>query len=100
MEREFSEYGKAEYERISKLSVAHIDRLRGSRVYRNVRVNEAHETLNGAATKKVMEREFSEYGKAEYERISSYRWPIFTACAGAGFTRTGGSTSPRQNQRR
>ena len=39
MEREFSEYGKAEYERISKLSVAHIYRLRGSRTYRNRRVN-------------------------------------------------------------
>ena len=39
MEREFSEYGKAEYERISKLSVAHIYRLRWSRTYRNRRVN-------------------------------------------------------------
>ena len=39
MEREFSEYGKAEYERISKLSVAHIYRLRGSRTCRNRRVN-------------------------------------------------------------
>jgi transposase InsO family protein len=33
-------------------------------------VDEAHETLNGAATRKIMEREFIEYGKVEYERLA------------------------------
>jgi transposase InsO family protein len=33
-------------------------------------LDEAHETLNGAATKKILEREVSEYGKSEYKRLS------------------------------
>jgi transposase InsO family protein len=32
-------------------------------------VDEAHETLNGAATKKILQREFGEYGKSEYQRL-------------------------------
>ena len=33
-------------------------------------VDEAHETLSGPATKKILEREFSEYQHAEYERLA------------------------------
>ena len=33
-------------------------------------VDEAHETLNGAATKKILEREVNEYGKSAYKRLS------------------------------
>ena len=33
-------------------------------------VDEAHDTLNGSATKKVMKREVNEYGKVEYENLS------------------------------
>jgi hypothetical protein len=35
------------------------------------RVDEAHETLSGPATKKILEREFQQYQEAEYERLSS-----------------------------
>jgi hypothetical protein len=31
-------------------------------------VDEAHETLSGPATKRILEREYHEYGKPEYER--------------------------------
>jgi transposase InsO family protein len=34
------------------------------------KVDEAHETLSGPATKKILEREFLEYGHAEYERLA------------------------------
>ena len=33
-------------------------------------VDEAHETLNGAATKKILEREVNEYGNSKYKRLS------------------------------
>lgn len=33
-------------------------------------VDEAHETLSGPATKKILEREHREYGQAEYERLA------------------------------
>jgi transposase InsO family protein len=33
-------------------------------------VDEAHETLSGPATKKILEREFGEYKHAEYERLA------------------------------
>lgn len=33
-------------------------------------VDEAHETLNGAATRKILEREWKEYERAEFERLS------------------------------
>ena len=33
-------------------------------------VDEAHETLNGAATRKILEREWKEYGQAEFERLA------------------------------
>src|SRR5438046_3993688 len=35
------------------------------------RVDEAHETLSGPATRRVLEREFQHYGKAEYQRLAS-----------------------------
>jgi transposase InsO family protein len=34
-------------------------------------VDEAHDTMSGPATRKILEREFSEYGKQEYERLAS-----------------------------
>ena len=33
-------------------------------------VDEAHETLNGAATRKILERECREYGQPEFERLA------------------------------
>lgn len=33
-------------------------------------VDEAHDTLSGPATKRILEREFHEYGHAEYERLA------------------------------
>lgn len=35
------------------------------------KVDEAHETLSGPATKKILEREFQQYNNAEYERLGS-----------------------------
>jgi len=34
-------------------------------------LDEAHETLSGPATKKILYREFHEFGKSEYERLAS-----------------------------
>src|SRR5665213_1502039 len=34
------------------------------------KVDEAHETLSGPATKKILEREFAQYKHAEYERLA------------------------------
>lgn len=36
-----------------------------------VRVDEAHETLSGPATRHILEREYEIYGKREYERLAS-----------------------------
>lgn len=33
-------------------------------------VDEAHDTMSGPATRKILEREFGEYGKHEYERLA------------------------------
>src|SRR5437763_6257995 len=33
--------------------------------------DEAHETLSGPATKRILEREYHEFGQAEYERLAS-----------------------------
>jgi transposase InsO family protein len=33
-------------------------------------VDEAHETLSGPATRRILEREYGEYGKPEYERLA------------------------------
>jgi len=35
------------------------------------RVDEAHETLSGPATRRILEREFHEYGRVEFERLAS-----------------------------
>ena len=35
-----------------------------------VSVDEAHDTMSGPATRKILEREFGEYGKQEYERLA------------------------------
>lgn len=35
------------------------------------RVDEAHETLSGPATRRVLQREFHEYGRVEFERLAS-----------------------------
>lgn len=34
-------------------------------------VDEAHDTLSGPATKRILEREFVEYGKKEYQRLAA-----------------------------
>src|SRR6202163_3401909 len=34
-------------------------------------VDEAHETLSGPATRKILEREFREYGKPEFRRLAA-----------------------------
>jgi transposase InsO family protein len=34
-------------------------------------VDEAHETLSGPATRRILEREYQEYGKPEYERLAA-----------------------------
>src|SRR3954447_449976 len=34
-------------------------------------VDEAHETLSGPATKRILDREYHEFGQAEYERLAS-----------------------------
>lgn len=34
-------------------------------------VDEAHETLSGPATKRILEREYHEFGQADYERLAS-----------------------------
>ncbi len=33
-------------------------------------VDEAHETLSGSATRRILEREYQHYGKREYERLA------------------------------
>ena len=59
-------------------------------------VDEAHDTLSGQATRKILEREFGEYGKQEYERLAGisvahvYRLPkskTYRTCQ-ATFTKT------------
>jgi transposase InsO family protein len=35
------------------------------------RVDEAHETLSGPATRRIFEREYQHYGKVEYQRLAS-----------------------------
>ncbi len=35
------------------------------------RVDEAHETMSGPATKRILNREYEQYKYAEYERLSS-----------------------------
>jgi len=40
-------------------------------VERLARVDEAHETLSGPATRRILQREYQQYGKGEYERLAS-----------------------------
>ena len=35
------------------------------------RVDEAHETLSGPATRRILEREYQQYGKQEYQRLAT-----------------------------
>lgn len=35
------------------------------------RVDEAHETLSGPATRRILEREYQQYGKKEYQRLAT-----------------------------
>src|SRR5258707_963355 len=35
------------------------------------RVDEAHESLSGPATRRILQREFREYGKAEFQRLAA-----------------------------
>lgn len=35
------------------------------------RVDEAHETLSGPATRRILEREYQQYGKPEYQRLAA-----------------------------
>jgi hypothetical protein len=34
-------------------------------------VDEAHETLSGPATRRILQREYRDYGKPEYERLAA-----------------------------
>ena len=34
-------------------------------------VDEAHESLSGPATRRILEREYQDYGKSEYQRLAS-----------------------------
>jgi hypothetical protein len=38
-------------------------------------VDEAHETLSGPATRRILEREYQQYGKQEYVRLASISVP-------------------------
>jgi hypothetical protein len=35
------------------------------------RVDEAHETLSGPATRRILEREYQQFGQKEYQRLAS-----------------------------
>ena len=39
------------------------------------RVDEAHETLSGPATRRIPEREYHEFGRGEFERLASISVP-------------------------
>jgi transposase len=45
-------------------------RYTGADVELLARVDEAHEGLSGPATRRILQREFHEYGKAEFERLA------------------------------
>ena len=45
------------------------------------RLDEAHETLSGPATRKILEREYQQYQQREYERWRGSRWPRSIAWA-------------------
>ena len=63
---EHSEVKEAPYERhrfASRFTRGDIELL--------AEVDETHETLSGPATKRILEREYEEYKRTEYERLSS-----------------------------
>jgi transposase len=47
-------------------------------------VDEAHETLSGPATQKILYREYHEYGVANMSGWPASRWRIFTTCVRVG----------------
>ena len=64
--REHSEIREVRYRRhrfASRFTRADIELL--------AQVDEAHETLSGPATRKILEREFQRYGHPEYQRLAS-----------------------------
>jgi hypothetical protein len=44
-------------------------------------VDEAHESFSGPATRRILEREFRVYGKAEFERLAAISMVSCTTCA-------------------
>ena len=77
-------------------------------------VDEAHETLSGPATRRILEREVELYGKQEYARLHPTdedlsvgtpgwlrsRWHISITCARASATASGFRTMSRRGPRR
>ena len=64
-------------------------------------VDEAHETLSGPATRKILEREYQQYQQREYERLAGISVAqIYRPCGGAEPTASGGCISPRPGPRR
>lgn len=67
----------ARYRESGEVQLAHYRRHRFSSRYTTADIellaalDEAHENLSGPATKKIMEREVSIYGRKEYERLAS-----------------------------
>ena len=64
-------------------------------------VDEAHETLSGPATRKILEREYQQYQQREYERLAGMLGgPDLSPAAAAAPTASGGCISPRPGPRR
>ena len=67
----------AQYIKHSEVQEAHYQRHRFASHFTRgdiellAKVDEAHETLSGPATKRILEREFEQYHDADYERLSS-----------------------------
>jgi uncharacterized protein YecT (DUF1311 family) len=54
-------------------------------------VDEAHETLSGPATQKILQRAWQEFHDAQCERLARLRWPSSIGCERAGRTATAAS---------
>jgi hypothetical protein len=52
-------------------------------------VDEAHETLSGPATRRILEREHELYKRPEYARLAGFPWLICTTCARVSATASG-----------
>ena len=67
----------ARYRASGELQPAHYRRHRFPQRYTRAdiellaTVDEAHETLSGPATRRILEREYQDYGKPEYQRLAS-----------------------------